>query len=317
MTTQTLRLLAATFALVSLGACAGAPSTQRTTSPTAEPASLTLPGDHFHPESVAAAADGTLYVSSVLEGSVLRIGANDLRIDTFIPAEAPIGKTGVLVDEPRGALWVGTLNTTTFASTLRRYNRTSFALEEELPLARGVCNDFALDDAGNLYVTDSFFGILRLRAGGSKLEPWASDRLFTATHEGAFAVNGIVRDRNHLYIGNLDRGLLLQVDILDDGSASAPSVIAGLTLTAPDGIRLAGPGRVLVTESLADILSEVVIDAGTHTGVRTVLARDLDRPASVAVARGAAWVAEGQIARAFGFDKTTLHTPFRLRRIGL
>jgi sugar lactone lactonase YvrE len=278
-----------------------------------------LPGTFF-PESVNATADGTLYITSIANGSVLQVGPDGRTRTTLIPAEAaqPFGKLGVLVDERNDDLYVCTLNTATFASALRRYDVHSGAQEAELALANGgVCNDLAQDAAGNVYITDSFFGLQRLPAGGSALEVWASNDLFVAAHAGAFAVNGIALDGDHLIVGNLDKGILVQVPIESDGTAGTPVEIAGVTLTAPDGIRLAAPGKLLVAESGADALSEVVIDAVAHTGTRTLLSNRLDRPSSVAVASGAAFIADGQVGRLFGLDPTPVNAPFLVERLPL
>jgi sugar lactone lactonase YvrE len=282
-----------------------------------------LPG-FFAPESIHTGSDGRIYVTSIATGAVATIAADGRAITTVIPAESvataggpqTIGKLGVYVDDARSDLWLCTLNTTTFASTLRRYDLATFAAEAEFPTVAGACNDIAMDSDGNVYITDSFTGIERLAAGGSALELWSANDLYSAG-PGQFAIDGIVVDGTEIYVNNLTTGRLIQVGIQMDGTARAPVAIEGVTLTAPDGMRLRGPGRILVAESLANTLSEVTVDAVRHTGIRNVLNNRLDRPSAVAVSGEAAWVAEGQIGRVFGLDSTPLNVPFRVVRVPL
>jgi sugar lactone lactonase YvrE len=193
------------------------------------------------------------------------------------------------------------------------------------PLASpgGVCNDLAMDAKGNLYVTDSFFGIERLPAGGAALEVWKNDPLFTAG-QGQFAVDGLVIDGSDLYANNLTTGALVRVPIAADGTAQAPVAItiksttgAAVTLAAPDGMRLRSAHTLLVAESGADAIGEVKIDPATNTAVRETFASRIDRPSSLALSGGAAWVAEGQIARLFGLEATAVNYPFYVSRIPL
>ncbi len=284
---------------------------------------VVLPG-FFAPESINAGADGTLYVASVATGALVTISADGYTLEEALPAEtapAPnntqvIGKLGVFVDDANSDLWLCTINATTFASTLRRYDLATFAQEAEFPVLAGVCNDIATDSAGNVYITDSFTGIERLPVGGTALELWATDASFTAD-PGAFAIDGIVIDGDDIYVNNLTSGALIRVAIQENGSAGTPVTISGVTLTSPDGMRLRAPGRILVAEAAADTLSEIAINSADNTGVRSVLSNRLDRPSAVAISGGAAWVAEGQIGRVFQLDNTPLNLPFQVVRLPL
>lgn len=285
---------------------------------------VVLPGGFFFPESITSDPSGRLFVSSAGTGSINVIAADGRAVTELVAAEpvsatVAIAKLGLLVDAAYGDLYACTVNTQTFASTLRRYDLATGAKKDSFDLAKagGVCNDLALDAKGNLYVTDSFFGIERLAAGSSKLEVWKEDALFTAG-PGQFAVDGIVVDGEDIYVNNLTSGALVRVPIHPDGAAGTPvSIALAAPLSGPDGMRLAGAHTLLVAESGADAVGQVKIDPATNTAVRTTFANRIDRPSSVAIAGDGVFITEGQIGRLFGLEKTAVDYPFYVRRIPL
>ena len=74
-----------------------------------EPAKqIALSGDRAYPESIAAAADGTLFVSSLASGGIWRIKPGSATSEVWIaPGVYDARSTfGVLVDDKKGLLWV-------------------------------------------------------------------------------------------------------------------------------------------------------------------------------------------------------------------
>ncbi|HVY47289.1 MAG TPA: hypothetical protein VHB21_15480 [Minicystis sp.] len=283
------------------------------------------------PESITAASDGTLYVSSVGDGSITTISPDRMTVKNFIPAEAaqPMGKTGMFVDETNDKFWACAVGTDfATASELRRYKLSDGSLEKTYAMAAGheagFCNDIAFDASGNLYITDSFIGVQRLPAGGDTLEDWLTDPLLEPAMQGDFAVDGIAIDGSDMYLNNLEQGTLLRVAIAGDGSAGTPVVIGNVTLSGSDGMRLFAPHTLIIAEGGGafggtDALTKVVVDTGNDTGVRTILSNRLDRPAAVVVSEGDAWVTEGQIGRVFGIDADGKppSVPFLVKRVEL
>ncbi|MFZ9888929.1 MAG: hypothetical protein ACO3JL_15640 [Myxococcota bacterium] len=131
-----------------------------------------------------------------------------------------IGKLGTSVDDANSDLWLCTMNTMTYASTLRRYDLATFTQETEFPAQAGACNDIAIDGNRNVHITDSFTGIERLPVGGSALELWATNASFTAG-PGEFAIDEIVIDGDHIYVNNLTSGSLIRVMIQRESSLGA------------------------------------------------------------------------------------------------
>jgi sugar lactone lactonase YvrE len=296
--------------------------------PTAPTDVVQLPGDAFFPESIAAATDGTLYVTSAITGEIAKVSPDRQTVTTVVAAETvqPIGKTGVLLDEAGGHLWACAIATDFSVPTqLREYSLTTGTLLHMYTLnSGGVCNDMVMDAAGNIYVTDSFIGIERLKAGATAIDSawWSNSTLLQPATAGHFAVDGIVLDGTDIYVNNLDKGTIVRIPILGSGSAGTAVAItkpggASLGLVAPDGMRLVAPGTVVTTESSANTISKLVIDTAHNTATREVLSNRIDRPSSLAMSDGSLWVTEGQIFRAFGLDSTPVNIPFQVVRTEL
>jgi hypothetical protein len=297
-----------------------------------KPASLTVPGDNFFPESIAATPAGTLFVGSVVTGEILRFRPGSTTAETFVPAGVNAGTVGVFVDMVRGVLWSCAVDLTFQTPTaLRAFDLRTGRLRAHYPLPdRGVCADIALAH-GDVYITDTTDPtaatrlpgrILRLttprpgQADQGTLTVWSADPLFTRPAPPvppfplAIQINGIAFDGiSTLYTTNLSTGELLRVRISHDGSA-APATVIDLDrdLVVPDGIRMLDPARLLVTELAGDRLTLVNLHTGT-----TAVVSELDQPTSLVRVGGSLWVSEGQTLRLVRGQPPNL--PFKLRRL--
>jgi hypothetical protein len=279
-----------------------------------QPEQLVLPNDYY-PESLAAGADGTLYVGSLVGGNVAAY-ADGSTTPTMLLADASVtGVAGVLVHE--NELWLCSVDGQFRHPTEVKSFGLDGAAHGTFPLgAQQFCNDVTFDAAGNLYATDSFSGtVMRLARNAGALETWFTDPALAPASQGAFGLDGIVAIEGALIVGKLDTGGLYRIPINADGSAGTATPI-GVTppLTAPDGIRALDERTLLVAEN-SGALARVTL-AGT-TATATVLASDLDQPTGVAVARGSAWVSEGQLARLFARPPQAPSEPFLVRRVDL
>ena len=296
--------------------------------------SLTVPGDNFFPESIAATPAGTLFVGSVVTGEILRFPPGSTTAETFVPAGVNAGTVGVFADIVRGVLWACAVDLSFQRPTaLRAFDLRTGALRAtyEVP-DRGVCADIALAH-GDVYITDTTDPtaatrlpgrILRLttprpsQADGGTLTVWSADPLFTRPAPSApsfpvaFQINGIAFDGiSTLYTTNLSTGELLGVRIRLDGSAAPASVIdLDRDLVVPDGIRMLDPARLLVTELVGRLTL-----VNVHTGATTVVSESLDQPTSVVRVGGSLWVSEGQTLRLVLGQPPNL--PFTVRRLSV
>src|SRR5882762_3545687 len=73
-----------------------------------QPASIDLPGDRVFPESITSTQDGTLFVSSLGGGGVIRINPLTATPEVWIKPGAFGTRSilGVLAHEPSNTLWV-------------------------------------------------------------------------------------------------------------------------------------------------------------------------------------------------------------------
>jgi hypothetical protein len=286
--------------------------------------SLTVPGETFFPESIAATPAGTLFVGSVVTGEILRFPPGSTTAETFVLAGVNAGTVGVFADTVRGVLWACAVDLSFQRPTaLRAFDLRTGALRAtyELP-DRGVCADIALAH-GDVYITDTTDPtaatrlpgrILRLttprpnQADGGTLTVWSADPLFTRPAPP----NGIAFDGSStLYTTNLSTGELLGVRIRLDGSAAPASVVdLDRDLVVPDGIRMLDPARLLVTELVGRLTL-----VNVHTGATTVVSEALDQPTSVVRVGGSLWVSEGQTLLLVLGQRPNL--PFTVRRLSV
>lgn len=298
---------------------------------------LPLPAD-WYPESVAVGADGSFYVGSWRQGAVARIrpGAGEPEVLVSPGANGLSNGQGVLVDQQHGLLWIcsGTFGFTTVPtqpSALKSYDLATGEPRASYPMPEaGYCNDLAQDDAGTLYVTDTFHPrVLRLRPSDKALQVWKEDAAFSAGPEG-YKLNGIAVDRNHLYVSLVTAApYLLRVDIKPDGSAGPVARIdMPRTLKNADGIRSAGPDRIVIFESNAfghDGPYGGQISLATLKGDRVAslvtLVAGLNDPSSGAIANGRIYFIESKYSLLFAHKDDDAgiprHVPFDVQSVAL
>jgi sugar lactone lactonase YvrE len=265
----------------------------------ARPAELTLPGPTFFPESVTAAPAGTLFVSSIVTGEIVRFAPGSSRPETFVADDVDVGTAGVMADPRRNVLWACAVDLSfKTGSYLRGFDLRTGALRATYPLPDGgVCGDITLA-RGAVYATDTTGGrIMRLtgtrhrRAEGGTLAVWSADPKLAGG--GPLKINGIAFDRRRtLYTTNYTTGELFAVRIGRHGSAR-PAVPIALDqpLTNPDGLRW-HRGRLYVADNATGLSR---IDVRTRT--RTLIDGSLDQPTSLVFVGGAVWITEGQVLR--------------------
>jgi sugar lactone lactonase YvrE len=117
---------------------------------------------------------------------------------------------------------------------------------------------------GTAYVSESFRGrVHRLKPGAGRLEVWASDSAMAVIDGLAFLADG------SLYVNNFATGKLFRIPVKADGSAGALVPIeTSLPLVRPDGLRTAGPQRLIQAEQQGRV-AELTIN-GDRAEVRVV-----------------------------------------------
>lgn len=155
-------------------------------------------------------------------------------------------------------------------------------------------NGLTFDLGGNLYVSDTFLGAVWKISRSGELSMWVASPLL----EGSGALfgfpagaNGVAffmdreegegADREHsgsIYVANLDRGTIVRIPILADGSAGDPTVFAeDDALISADGIQFDIRGNIYVAVNFQNTIARV-----DRCGRVDIAVEGLDRPASVA-----------------------------------
>ncbi len=225
-----------------------------------------------YPEGVAWHAEKEAFIVSSLRGGTLGLVGLDGSYRVFSADKRLLSSVGVLVDAPRGrVLAVNTDLGVAHGGDDSRRQRTSQVFEFDADsgalrhiydfsaLSKGatLANDLAVDNDGNIYVTDSFQPQI-YRAGyadksvsvllrDSRLRPENKDK----TTEQLPNLNGIVfHPDGYLLAGDYVRGKLWRIPT--DKPQDFHEVRLPAPLTGPDGLRLIAPDTLAAVQTAPD-----------------------------------------------------------------
>jgi streptogramin lyase len=157
-------------------------------------------------------------------------------------------------------------------------------------------NALTFDQSGNVYVSDSFQGIIwKTGPLGGAATVWAQDPLLTTTGIPPFGANGIAfnKARTAMFVANTGNDTLVQIPVTNSGGtlmAGAASVLTN-SINGADGIVLDGDDNIWVAANQADEI--VVVDPtgkaiaklGDFNGLKDGVTRGLLFPASPAFSK--------------------------------
>jgi DNA-binding beta-propeller fold protein YncE len=118
-------------------------------------------------------------------------------------------------------------------------------------------NSLTFDSAGNVYVSDSFQGIIwRTGPAGGIATPWLADPLLTTTGKPPFGANGLAFNRagTALLIANTGDDAVITVPV-SGGKPGKPTVLA-YSVNGADGIMTDADDNIWVCANQSD---EVVV----------------------------------------------------------
>ncbi len=296
----------------------------------------------FFPEGVALDAQDNFYIGSMNTGAIHKAAANATDTLPYIEPTDENGLVSVLglyAHDATSTLWVcssdaGNGNLAGNApAALKAFDLASGDFEGSwewpayatpLPATMtagvtGFCNDVTIDDAGNVYATDSWYPrILRLPAGATStdaLEEWVTSDVFP---QDQWHLNGIDIDRESgiIYAVENHPGALYAIPIRPDGSAGAVTrVITSRPLYSPDGLKVIGPNLLAIAEGQPGGMALIELGADGAGFVRRV-STGLDGIATFALRDGSAWLVENQGDHFWG-EAADPMKPFRLVEVPL
>lgn len=251
------------------------------------------------PESLSAAADGSVYIGS-MKGIVFRAPPGAAVAEPFIrptPENGVLSLLGVLADDASGTLWLCSSPSplrdppAVGAASLMAFDLKTGARKGAwpFPAPASACNDVAIARDGSAYATDTPNGrIFVLKPGAKALELFAADERLKGIDGIVFSADGT------LYLNIVSKGQLMRVERTPDGA------FAGLTelklsqpVAGPDGFRLISGNRFLLAEGNSGRIDEVTI-RGDEAKVR-VLREGLVSPPGVTLVGHTAYGLEGKI----------------------
>jgi len=258
-----------------------------------------LVNDCFKPEGIAVDPRGQVYASSFAFAPVANVCVLDARgrllrkIPVAAGATGSAALLGMLYVAGEGLYVADFADGTAGHGRLLRIDRRG----RVATVTEGFTapNAIARDDAGNLYVSDSFEGtVTRLRPDGSGKVVWAQDPLLATQGQPPFGANGAAFDaaQEHLYLANTGDDTVLRIPVKPDGSAGPVAVFArgaeldarfgtSHSLDGADGIAFDVDGNLWVCANQANEIQVLSPEGEIVARYRGAGADALDFPASL------------------------------------
>jgi sugar lactone lactonase YvrE len=241
------------------------------------------------PESIAVDRYGNIYVSMTMLGEIWKLdpaGSFDEVVATF-PLEGFFGVIGLRFDV-RGDLYAvqGTSNPDVHGV----WKITPGGEKERIAGSNGVVipNDVEILPDGTVYITDSAGAIWRSLRGQPAMI-WVEDEALVGT--GAYGLgfplgaNGIVAVQGGLMVSNAEKGQLVFIPIVGDGSAGKPTVVAADPgLFGLDGITADARGTIYGTVNAGNRVVRISRDGADVSEIAS--GAPLDFPTALAFGTG-------------------------------
>lgn len=237
-------------------------------------ATIALSGPDYYPEGITAAADGTLYIGSIMQGVISKVPAGSTQAEPFVKkGGARRGVIGLTVDAGRQLLWfcdsnpkledarkAGELVGVKLADASEVVRHALPPLEGKAPF----CNDVIVSPSGDVWITDSAGGrVFRVPAAAAtqanSAEAWLTGGEVGPPPTGGSGANGLEWVDGALIVANVGRGTLVRLDPASTDPGRGAAIIplidaqtrAPVTLCSPDGLELV-PGsndKLIVVEN--------------------------------------------------------------------
>ena len=223
-----------------------------------------LPAGSTHPEGLAVdPSNGDVYVAT-FDGSktivvynetgkflrTLNVGASS----GFLLGLGFHPQTGAFLVIDFGAGTVLNVNKSSGASSL-------FMTSPNGPANGSGLNALTFDSSGNVYVSDSFGGIIwRTGPSGGAVTKWAQDPLLKTTGDPPFGANGLGfnKAQSILFVANTGNDTIVQIPVSGSPLVAGPAAIFTNSINGADGLILDDQDNLWVCANQSDEI--VVVD---------------------------------------------------------
>src|ERR1700742_773976 len=173
------------------------------------------------------------------------------------------------------------------------------------PIANSGLNALTFDRLGNVYISDSFNGVIwKTGPTGGIFTAWNSDPLLSPGTglPPPFGANGVEFNKagNTLFVANTATHQIIQIPMNPDGTAGVASIFT-TGLNAPDGIAIDDQDNLWICENQGDDI--VVVDKTGKVIAKLGDFDGIDKLGKDAVARGLLFPA----SLAFSLDRSPLY----------
>lgn len=268
---------------------------------------IELPKDFGYPNGIALGTDGSLFIGSITQGSILR-RRPDSSIEVFYEgSEDVFAATSLRIDSRRGLLWGASpdfLGSRDADGVLSKRPHRLFAISLHtgelvwsMPVPeQGFGNDLALNDEGRVFVTDSSLGrVWTIDPDTFEMTVWLENELLIQGKLGPAGLSWT--PEGDLLVGLFSEGQIYRVDGQD---RTVSRIFSDVNLTHADGMYVMQDGRVLILDAALGGDGRVLMlseEVEGHSRV-DVLAQGLDAPVNLTVreSQGEFWVTESRIS---------------------
>jgi sugar lactone lactonase YvrE len=230
-----------------------------------------------YPESVAwSTAHSAFFVGSIHKGTIGKVRP-DGHYTEFIRDAGIISSAGILYDAKRNLVWaaIGDVGASVRSSASTQGKLAAVAAYDATTGERRIyadlgglvagahfANDLALDDAGNVYVTDSFSPVIYKVDAAGKASIFARSDMFLGEN---FNLNGIVyHSDGYLLVGKHNSGELFRISL--DSPGDIQRVRLAQKIPGMDGLLLRAHDRLVVVQNYGpDQVLELVSQDGWHS----------------------------------------------------
>lgn len=252
------------------------------------------------PESLAAAADGALFVGSASSPYVYRVKKGATTADVFVDASNEGAGTfflGQLVDDSTKTLWACQLTPVPGTTPAKRQTALrgfdlitgKEKLRWNLPGDNTTCNDFVTGPDKALYISDTATGrIFRLAPGAGAADLWLENRLLNGI-DGLTFLDGV------LYVNNVIYNKLYRIPVDASGKPGNPvDIWFDAPMRGLDGMRAAN-GKMFVANGGSGTVAALTIkDDTAHV---TILKDGIATPTGIEPAGDTLWYTERGVGK--------------------